>query len=207
MRKAVIGMWKTEGQKVTWTHSFLHEILEAIPVNVESLIDVGCGKGIIGALVRIYRDASRLVGVDIFKPYLTFCKIHRLYDEIYRIDLRKNPLPFKSNEFEVATCIEVIEHIPKTNGDKLLKELERISKTVIMTTPAHSTPSKDYDNNPHRKHVSLWNQQDLQKRGYRVKGVGNYAIPIRNLPINFRHVSSRFPPFFQFLLAKKEDKG
>jgi len=56
----------------TWTRPFLHELLEEIPKDVESLIDVGCGRGIVGAMTRIYRTPKRLVGVDIFQDYIFY---------------------------------------------------------------------------------------------------------------------------------------
>jgi predicted TPR repeat methyltransferase len=42
-------------------------------VDVESLLDLGCGRGIVGALCRIYRAPRRLVGFDAWEPYLGFC--------------------------------------------------------------------------------------------------------------------------------------
>ena len=61
-----------EPEVATWTRPFLHELLEEIPKGVESLIDVGCGRGIVGAMTRIYRTPKRLVGVDIFQDYIDF---------------------------------------------------------------------------------------------------------------------------------------
>jgi len=45
-----------ELEVATWTRPFLHELLEEIPKDMESLIDVGCGRGIVGAMTRIYRN-------------------------------------------------------------------------------------------------------------------------------------------------------
>jgi hypothetical protein len=56
-----------KSEVATWTRSFLHELLEEIPEDVDSLINVGYGRGIIGAMTRIYRNPKRLVGVDIYQ--------------------------------------------------------------------------------------------------------------------------------------------
>lgn len=72
-----------------WIHPFLNEIVELIPTDVTSLVDVGYGRGIIGALMRIYRNVSRIVGLNISQPYVDFYKKCKLYDELYVIDLRK----------------------------------------------------------------------------------------------------------------------
>ena len=188
----------------TWTRPFLHELLEAIPKKVESLIDVGCGRGIVGALMRIYRNPTRLVGVDIFPPYIDFCKKFNLYDEIHLMDLRQTPLTFKNHEFEVATCIEVVEHLHKEYGEKLLDELQRIAETIIVSTPSHyfKQPKRHVDRNPFQTHVSKWTVSDFRKRGYEVRGVGNLAI--HNLDIPIRKLTCKFPRLYQFLLAKRK---
>jgi len=173
---------------------------------MRSLIDVGCGRGIIGALARIYRNPKRLVGIDVFRPYLNFCSYHGFYDEIYAYDLTKTPLPFKDYEFDVATCIEVLEHIPKSSGENLLNELERIAKKVIVTTPNGLIPQKALDDNPFQRHVSCWSVKDFTKRGYTVKGVGYFIIfgrKIRYISFLLSRFSYSMPQCSDTLLAYK----
>lgn len=191
-----------ESQVATWTRPFLHELLEEIPKDVESLIDVGCGRGIVGAMTRIYRAPKRLVGVDIFQDYIDFCKKYNIYDELHRLDLRRTPLPFQDNEFTVATCVETIEHLPKNHGEKLLEELHRIAETIIVSTPSvyFRQPKSHVKNNPFQAHISKWTVEDFKKRGYNVKGVGNIAM--HKLAIPTRKLTCRFPRLYQFLLAK-----
>jgi len=43
---------------ITWTHKGLPHILASIPADTKSLVDVGCGRGIIAALARIYRSPT-----------------------------------------------------------------------------------------------------------------------------------------------------
>ncbi len=190
-------------QKVaTWTRPFLHELLEEIPNEVESLIDVGCGRGIVGAITRIYRTPKRLIGVDIFQDYIDFCKKYNIYDELHCLDLRNTPLPFNKNEFSVATCIETIEHLPKRCGEKLLEELQRIAHMVIISTPSSffRQPIGYVSDNPFQAHVSEWTVEDFKKRGYDVKGVGE--LTVHTLAIPTRKLTCRFPRLHQFLLAK-----
>ena len=186
----------------TWTRPFLHELLEEIPKNVTSLIDVGCGRGIVGAITRIYRTPKRLVGVDIFQDYIDFCEKYTIYDELHCLDLRQTPLPFHDREFSVATCIETIEHLPKKDGEQLLEELGRIADTVIVSTPSSyfKQPKNHTAHNPFQAHVSKWTIEDFKKKGYEVKGVGELAT--HKLVIPTRILTSKFPQLHQFLLAK-----
>lgn len=193
-----------KSEVATWTRPFLHELLEEIPKNVDSLVDVGCGRGIVGAMTRIYRNPKRLVGIDVFPDYIDFCKKYILYDELYLLDLRQTPLPFKNHEFDVATCIETIEHLPKIHGKKLLEELHRVADTIIVSTPSSffKQPKRHVEHNSFQAHVSHWTVEDFKKRGYKVRGVGNLAM--HKIAFPTRKLTCRFPRFYQFLLAKRK---
>jgi SAM-dependent methyltransferase len=166
----------TRAPDVVWTHRSLPLILDAIPVNCKSLLDVGCGRGIIGALCRIYRGLDRLVGVDGFEPYLEFNQKAGFYDHTILRDLNDTPLPFDTQEFEAVTCIEVIEHLERSAGQKLLDELERIGSRVIVTTPNIRFQQREYDGNIFQKHLSGWNPSDFRARGYSVYGAGSLNV-------------------------------
>lgn len=169
--------------EITWTHPGLPRILDAIPVGVSSLLDVGCGPGIVGALCRVYRDADRTVGVDAFDPYLERVRRHHLYDELVKWRLEDVPLPFADGEFDVATCIEVIEHLPREAGERLLDELERVAGRVVVTTPNWFFDQEELDHNPLQRHRSLWRERDFMRRGYAVTGVGGMKVLGRRVPV------------------------
>lgn len=69
-------------------------------------------------------------------------------------------LPFKDKSFDTVTCFEVIEHIPPEDRDRVLKEMVRVAKYIIII----SVPSRHPVNfraagredwrtiNPHWKH-------------------------------------------------------
>lgn len=183
---------------ITWTHFGLPFILDSIPIGTESLIDLGCGRGVIGALCRIYRDPHQLVGVDSFEASVKFCERFNFYDKCLLHNLENMPLPFKEKEFEVATCIEVIEHLPKKSGEKLLFEIERIAKTVIVTSPTVFYKQSEYDANPCQKHLSLWTIRDFQRRGYKVFGAGEMKIFGRHVKYLSRGLAplTRYIPSF-----------
>jgi len=175
---------------ITWTHPALPHILNAIPKNTKLLVDIGCGRGIIGALCRIYREPERLVGLDVYEPYLEFCKHFRFYDELICQNLERLPLPFKDKEFDVATCIEVIEHVSRDNGEKLLDEIERIAKCAIITTPNCFFEQAEFDHNQHQKHRSFWTVRDFRKRKYTVFGIGGMKVFGRTV----RYISTALGP-------------
>lgn len=150
--------------------SFHPKVVSLIPHYV-SVLDAGVEVGALGALIRLYCRPKRLVGVDIYQPYLDQARRYGFYDELRRCDFRE-PLPFADREFDVAVCCEVVEHLRREEGVQLIQELKRIAKMVIITTPNGYHMQGELDANPFQKHLSGWYVRDLQRMGFKVRGVG-----------------------------------
>lgn len=185
--------------RITWTHPGIAHILDAIPVETRSLLDVGCGSGIIGALCRIYRETERLVGMDAHPPALALCRRHSFYDDVIDADITAS-LPFDDASFDVVTCIEVIEHVTREDGLRLLDELERVGRTVIVTTPNGFLQQDELEGNPLQRHRSGWSARDFSRRGYTVRGIGGMRIFGRHR----RFVSSALGPMTRYVPAMSE---
>jgi SAM-dependent methyltransferase len=78
-----------------------------------SLLDVGCGEGVL-----VHRWAERLgaqtrvVGIDLEEDSIQAGWAERQAPNLeYRTMLAEN-LPFANNEFDLASAIEVLEHVP-----------------------------------------------------------------------------------------------
>lgn len=189
---------------MTWTHSLLDIFLYNVPLDVKEVLDIGCGRGIVGALLRIYREPQTIVGIDIFDPYLDFCRRSGVYDRLVKHDLRNTPLPFKTDHFDLSVALEVVEHLPKTDGMKLLEEMERVSKHVIVSTPNRNFVQSGYDENPHQTHMSKWTVSDLSRRGYRVLGAGGLMLfgrEVRYLSYALGRLTLPFPRLSSYLLG------
>jgi 2-polyprenyl-3-methyl-5-hydroxy-6-metoxy-1,4-benzoquinol methylase len=185
---------------ITWTHPGIAYILEAIPVDTRTLLDVGCGGGVIGALCRIYRRCERQVGVDAYAPGLELCRRHSFYDELVRLDLMTGTLPFDDASFDVVTCIEVIEHLPRPEGLRLLDELERVGRHVIVTTPNGFLEQDALEENPLQRHLSGWTVADFRKRGYAVQGIGGMRI----LGGHRKYLSAALGPLSRYVPSMSE---
>jgi len=160
------------GTHPTVYHPFLSAIFPDL--KNKKILDLGCGKGMVGYLIRAQRDLtnSTLIGMDISVSFLSFVKKHNIYDKLIKKDIAKK-LPFGKNSVDIIICSEVIEHMNKETGEKLLNEIDRIiakGGRVIITTPNVwlEMPSKNYSD----QHHSLWKVSDFTKRGYTVRGIG-----------------------------------
>lgn len=164
--------------KVTYspggTHPlFLHPFISFFTPDIKNktVLDVGCGRGLNGSIIRATRDwsGSIIIGMDINKDSLQFCNSFNIYDKLVRGFLPK--LPFKSKSVDFILCTEVIEHLKKKDGITLLKEIDRVCSGRAIV----STPNLFFDTMHGEKedeHKSVWAPSDFRKFDYKVYGLG-----------------------------------
>lgn len=141
-------------------------ILKLIPGRVGKVLDVGCGYGSWGYMLKVEKDMNAVfVGVDLWKPYLIKLKQLGIYEDLILADA--NHLPFKEKSFDLGLAIEVLEHLDKKKGILFLVEIERTSNKAIITTPWGFTYQGIVHNNPFQKHISTWYPKDFALRGYK----------------------------------------
>ena len=129
--------------------------------SAQSCLDIGCGRGPFKFIQDFYS-----VGCDIHHSYLIKAREKGYYDNLIRCDVRQ--LPFKPKSFDIAICIEVIEHLDKAGGIELLRQMEKIaSRQVIITTPWGYYPMKEREDNPCLCHLSGWLPQEFHEMGYK----------------------------------------
>lgn len=145
-------------------------------ISGKKVLDLGCGRGLNGCLLRGSRDlaGTTLIGLEINNEYIKECKKHKIYDKLIKHQLPE--IPFADKSIDLILCIEVIEHMTKGDGNKLLNEIDRVCKgRVIITTPNMFFPTLEGDAND--EHKSLWTVGDFRNRGYKVYGMG-LKIPL-----------------------------
>lgn len=104
-------------------------LAKLIPDDVKSLVDVGCGGGIFVNHLNSSNIFNRIVGIDRSSTALKYVNTEKIKADI-------NSIPFSNGEFDIVTCLEVIEHIPYFNYNKALEELCRISnKYILISVP------------------------------------------------------------------------
>jgi ubiquinone/menaquinone biosynthesis C-methylase UbiE len=180
-------------------------VLTLLTERGKSYLDIGCGRGKWGYLIKTsHKPPSYIVGSDIELSNLRWVKEHKIYDDVVLLD--GGHLPFRDNSFDIVLAIEVIEHMEKMSGEKLLNEAERVSrKRVIVSTPllgARYWYSR-------RHHVSKWTVSDLHKRGYKVRGVGfsffglftTYRLAFALAPLAY------YIPWMSYILLAWKDHG
>lgn len=134
--------------------------------NCKSFLDLGCGKN---SDVRYFSKEFNSAGVDICKSDLEESRKKGIHNKYFVMDVRN--LRFKPRSFDAVLAIDLIEHLSKGEGEKLLRDMERIAKKkVIILTPNGFLEQKVFDDNKHQMHKSGWTASEMRGRGYRVAG-------------------------------------
>jgi ubiquinone/menaquinone biosynthesis C-methylase UbiE len=145
-------------------------------------LDVGCGYGKWGYLLRSYRTMQygsdiRITGVDLFQPHIDSLEPKKIYDDLRCCSAISLPFPDKS--FDSAVCCEVLEHLPHEDGPKLFAELKRVCRQgFVITTPFLDCLRGGGDTidgfNPYEAHLYCYRFPEFRSLGFtQVMGVGS----------------------------------
>ena len=100
----------------------------------QSLLDVGCGEGVLVHEWAGRIAPRRVVGIDLEEPSIQAGWEQRQAPNLeYRI-MKAESMPFADDEFDVATAIEVLEHVP--DPAHTVAEMARVAKRhLIVSVP------------------------------------------------------------------------
>jgi len=138
-----------------------------------SLLDVGCGEGVLTEQwARIV--PGRVVGVDLDDPKLQAEWERRSLPNLEFVTGFADRLPYSDGEFDAATAMEVLEHVP--DPEAVLTEMSRVaSRWMLVSVPreplwralnlARGAYLRDRGNTPgHLNHWSKYGFKRLLRR-------------------------------------------
>ena len=131
-----------------------------------SLLDVGCGEGVLTEALAERLGEARAVGIDLEDP-----KLRAEWERRHRPNLEfrageAGSLPFAAGEFDLAAAIEVLEHVPEPQT--MLAEMARVASRWLLA----SVPREP-----------LWRGLNLAR--------GAYLSELGNTPGHLNHWSRR----------------
>ena len=111
-----------------------HEALDELwtLAEPESVLDVGCGEGVLTCEWAERLEGGRIVGIDLDDPKLrTEWEARRRPNLEYRAE-DATSLSFGDDEFDLAAAIEVLEHVP--DPEATLSEMARVAHRHLLVS-------------------------------------------------------------------------
>jgi 2-polyprenyl-3-methyl-5-hydroxy-6-metoxy-1,4-benzoquinol methylase len=139
-----------------------------------SVLDVGCGEGVLTARWANRLPDRRIVGIDLPDPKLEAYWQASSHGNLEFVTGRAEQLPFEDNEFDLACAIETLEHV--SDPERSVAELVRVARGYVLA----SVPREP-----------LWRALNLAR--------GAYVRQLGNTPGHLNHWSRRS---FERLLAR-----
>jgi 2-polyprenyl-3-methyl-5-hydroxy-6-metoxy-1,4-benzoquinol methylase len=153
----------------------LDELMER--AEPRSLLDVGCGEGVLVHRWALSMPATRVVGIDLEEESIQAGWAERQAPNLEYRTMPAEDLPFAEDEFDVATAIEVLEHVP--DPEHTIAEMARCAERHLLV----SVPREP-----------LWRMLNMAR--------GAYLGQLGNTPGHLNHWSKRS---FARLLARHGD--
>ena len=150
----------------------LDELFDA--ASPASLLDVGCGEGVLAQRWAQRMGSGRVLGIDLEEESIQAgWREHQAPNLSYRVVAGKS-LPFAQDEFDMVSAIEVLEHVP--DPEQTLAEMARCAQRFMLV----SVPREP-----------LWRMLNMAR--------GAYWSALGNTPGHLNHWSRRS---FMALLAR-----
>ena len=127
---------------------------------VGSVLDVGCGTGLVGQALRARGLAGQIVGLDISQASLEIAEQSGAYDSVEQADLQQR-LPFEDDSVDAVVCVGVMTYLPEVEA--VWREFARVARPgglVVVT-----------------QREDLWETRECQAVVDRLHGEGVWRAP------------------------------
>lgn len=98
----------------------------------ESVLDVGCGEGVLTSRWAERLGDGRVIGIDLDDPKLRAEWERRRRPNLEFRAEEATSLSFGDDEFDLATAIEVLEHVPQQEAT--LAEMARVARRYLLVS-------------------------------------------------------------------------
>ena len=151
---------------------------------IETALDIGCGTS---SHLKQLRPGVETTGLDAHADAIDLARERGVHDHYIQANILNDDI---DEQFDLVTLYGLIEHLPKSDGLRLLDRVEKLScKYILLETPQGFVPQGREFGNEFQRHHSGWFIQEFEGRGYNVHGTtgtrhlrGYMAGPKYNFP-------------------------
>lgn len=101
------------------------EIVVAREPTAGSVLDVGCGTGLVGRALRARGFAGRILGLDISRASLEIARESGAYDSLEQADLQRR-LVVEDDSVDAVVCVGVMTYLPDVEA--VWREFTRVAR-------------------------------------------------------------------------------
>ena len=173
----------------------LEDEKQIIALIKNNVIDIGSGMGYWG--LHLMGSGREIVAIELSRPYIQLTKLLGVYSSV--ILASADVLPIRSDYFDTALALEIIEHLGKQRGQLLIEEAKRVSNRLILSTPQNPSSNLDLPKwvPKTEHHLSRWTKENFQVEGFTTSTLGEsfLAVYFRNIKNNNLRLKAKNIPF------------
>lgn len=175
--------------------SHISAIVEEIKhINPNSILDVGIGFGLFGAIFRAYTDIrwsevyperygnwqTRIDGIEIFPEYRNpLWKVYNYVSIGDALEKLNDVNETLAEKYDLVYSGDMIEHFTKENGHILIGKMLKKGRNVIIATPYPTPPQDPVLGNEHERHLSEWTLDDFLPYTHEIVGCFNGILVVK----------------------------
>ena len=143
----------------------------AKPLGFKRFLDVGCGAGLYGDLIReVFQGEATIHAMEIFVEYIGRYSLSNKYDSIFMDDIRKTYFVVENYDFIVAG--DVLEHLSKEDAIEVVNGLRKKCKFLFGALPVkvnrpwsigYNQLESEWQENPYNQHLHNWTGEEIHE--------------------------------------------
>lgn len=140
----------------------------------DTILELGAGQN---SYYHVDGRKYKITGFDIHEPSLMKAKENGKIDDYIVGNVLEINKIFNEKSYDLVCAFDLIEHLKKEDGYKLIANMKKISrKKIVLYTPNGFLPQPPSKDNPFQEHLSGWDYNEMTELGFNVIGFNGHKV-------------------------------